>query len=66
MPINMNNMTIFKSPKYLCFRICNVDDAKVMLLLNVVCYHFCIEWACFPGHDQEGEIISKKQDKVYE
>ena len=23
-------MTIFKSPKYLCLQICNVDDAKVI------------------------------------
>jgi len=30
MPTNMTNMTIFKSPKYSCFRICNVDDAKVI------------------------------------
>jgi len=27
MPINM---TIFISPEYSCFRICNVDDAKVI------------------------------------
>jgi len=26
------NMTIFKSPKYSCFRICNVDDAKVIVI----------------------------------
>jgi len=28
------NMTIFKPPKYLCFLICNVDDAKV---INWIC-----------------------------
>jgi len=28
------NMTIFKSPKYWCFRICNIDDVKI------------IDWIC--------------------
>ena len=28
----MTNMTIFKFPKYSCFRICNVDDAKVIVI----------------------------------
>jgi len=32
MPTNMTNMTIFKSLKYSCFRICNVDDAKVIVI----------------------------------
>ena len=26
------NMTIFKSPEYSCLRICNVDDAKVIVI----------------------------------
>ena len=26
------NMTIFMSPKYSCFRICNVDDAKIIVI----------------------------------
>jgi len=32
MPTNMTNMTILKSPKYSRFRICNVDDAKVIVI----------------------------------
>jgi len=32
MPTNMTNMTILKSPKYSCLRICNVDDAKVIVI----------------------------------
>jgi len=32
MPTNMTNMTIFKSPEYLCLRICNVYDAKVIVI----------------------------------
>jgi len=24
------NITIFKSPKYSCFHICNIDDAKII------------------------------------
>ena len=32
MPTNMTNMTIFKSPEYSCLRICNVDDAKVIVI----------------------------------
>ena len=32
MPTNMTNMTIFKSPKYSCFWICNVDNAKVIVI----------------------------------
>jgi len=32
MPTNMTNMTIFKSPKYSCFRICNVDDTKIIVI----------------------------------
>ncbi|KEH25253.1 cysteine protease, putative [Medicago truncatula] len=32
----MTNMTIFKSPKYSCLRICNFDDAKVIV----------IDWVC--------------------
>jgi len=32
MPINMTNMTIFKSLEYSCLRICNVDDAKVIVI----------------------------------
>jgi len=32
MPTNMTNMTIFMSPKYSCFRICNVDDAKIIVI----------------------------------
>jgi len=32
MPTNMTNMTIFKSLKYSCFWICNVDDAKVIVI----------------------------------
>ena len=31
MPTNMTNMTI-KSPEYSCLRICNVDDAKVIVI----------------------------------
>ena len=31
MPTNMTNMTIFMSRKYSCLRICNVDDAKVIV-----------------------------------
>ena len=27
------NMTIFKSPKYSCFWICNVDDVKVIVIV---------------------------------
>ena len=32
MPTNMTNMTILKSPEYSCLRICNVDDAKVIVI----------------------------------
>jgi len=32
MPTNMTNMTIFNSSKYSCLRICNVDDAKVIVI----------------------------------
>jgi len=32
MPTNMTNMTILKSLEYLCLRICNVDDAKVIVI----------------------------------
>jgi len=32
MPTNMTNMTILKSLKYSCLRICNVDDAKVIVI----------------------------------
>jgi len=32
MPTNMTNMTIFKSPEYSCLWICNVDDAKVIVI----------------------------------
>jgi len=32
----LTNMTIFKSPEYLCLRICNVDDAKIIV----------IDWIC--------------------
>ncbi|AES94752.1 cysteine protease, putative [Medicago truncatula] len=28
----MTNMIIFKSPEYSCLRICNVDDAKVIVI----------------------------------
>ena len=28
----MTNMTIFMSPEYSCLRICNVDDAKVIVI----------------------------------
>jgi len=28
----MTNMTIFKSPEYSCLQICNVDDAKVIVI----------------------------------
>ncbi|AES79648.1 cysteine protease, putative [Medicago truncatula] len=28
----MTNMTIFMSPGYSCLRICNVDDAKVIVI----------------------------------
>jgi len=36
MPTNMTNMTIFKSMEYSCIRICNIDDAKVIV----------IDWIC--------------------
>ena len=32
MPTNMTNMIILKSPEYSCHRICNVDDAKVIII----------------------------------
>jgi len=32
MPTNMTNMTIFMSLEYSCLRICNVDDAKVIVI----------------------------------
>jgi hypothetical protein len=32
MPTNMTNMTMFKSLKYSCLRICNIDDAKVIVI----------------------------------
>jgi len=32
MPTNMTDMTIFMSPEYSCLRICNVDDAKVIVI----------------------------------
>ena len=32
MPTNMTNMTILKSLKYSCLRICNVDGAKVIVI----------------------------------
>jgi len=32
MPTNMTNMTTFKSLKYLYFWICNVGDAKVIVI----------------------------------
>jgi len=39
MPTNMSNMTILKSPEYSCLRICNVDDAKVIVIDRI-----CICW----------------------
>jgi len=36
MPTNMTNITILKSPEYSCLRICNIDDAKVIV----------IDWIC--------------------
>jgi len=32
MPTNMTDTTIFMSPEYLCLRICNVGDAKVIVI----------------------------------
>ena len=32
MPTNMTNMTIFMSAEYSCLRICNVDDAKIIVI----------------------------------
>jgi len=32
MSTNMTNITIFMSPEYSCLRICNVDDAKVIVI----------------------------------
>jgi len=32
MPTNMTNMTLCKSPEYSCLRICNVDNAKVIVI----------------------------------
>jgi len=32
MPTNMANITIFMSPKYSFLRICNVDDAKIIVI----------------------------------
>jgi len=32
MPTNKTNMTIFMSPEYSCLWICNVDDAKVIVI----------------------------------
>jgi len=32
MPTNMTSMTILKSPEYPRLRICNVDDAKVIVI----------------------------------
>jgi len=32
MPTNMTNMIIIKSPEYSCLRICNVDDAKIIVI----------------------------------
>jgi len=32
MSTNMTNITIFKSPEYSCLRICNFDDAKVIVI----------------------------------
>ena len=32
MPTNMTNMTIFMSLKYSCLHICNVGDAKVIVI----------------------------------
>jgi len=32
MPTDMTNMTIFMSPKYSCLWICNLDDAKVIVI----------------------------------
>ena len=32
MPTNMINMTILISQEYSCLRICNVDDAKVIVI----------------------------------
>jgi len=31
MPTNMTNMTIFMSPENSCLRICNIDNAKVIV-----------------------------------
>jgi len=36
MPTNMTNMTIFMSLEYSCLRICNVDDAK-FIVINPIC-----------------------------
>jgi len=33
MPASITNMTIFKSPECSCLRICNVDDAKVIVIV---------------------------------
>jgi len=32
MPTNMTKMIIIKSLEYSCFRICNVDDAKIIVI----------------------------------
>ena len=31
----MTKITIFMSPKYSCLRICNVDDAKVIIIYRI-------------------------------
>jgi len=38
MPTNMTNMIIFKSPEYSCLQICNVDDAKVIVIDRICTY----------------------------
>jgi len=34
-------MTIFKSPEYLCLRICNVDDSKI---IDLICTRLKLIW----------------------
>jgi len=38
MPTNMTNMIIFMSPEYSCIRICNVDDAKIIVIDRICTY----------------------------
>ena len=55
MPTNMTNMIIFMSPKYLCLRICNVDDAKVIVIERIcICSKLIFQFESNKHRTKEG------------